>query len=143
MENLFDTLCSALAEPEAKGAFDEVEGVELMVLIMKAHNTASTRAIKVLDYACQTDSDEGKRCCEKFVEVAGLKALFAVLMGKVCPYDMPRSVLSESCIHRPTRNQKRHRQRHIQRWKTKNTSCPSSRPCSRRSTRTRCLGSAC
>jgi beta-catenin-like protein 1 len=84
MENLFDALCSALAELEAKGAFDAAEGVELMVLMMKAHNTASTRAIKVLDYACQTDSDEGKRCCEKFVEVAGLKALFAVLMGKVC-----------------------------------------------------------
>lgn len=99
MENLFDTLCSALAEPEAKAAFDEAEGVELMVLIMKAHNTASTRAIKVLDYACQTDSDEGKRCCEKFVEVAGLKALFAVLMGKVCPVAIPLSALSDSLHH--------------------------------------------
>lgn len=83
MENLFDALCSALAEQEAKKAFDEAEGVQLMVLIMKANQTASTRAIKVLDYACQTDSDEGKRSCETFVDVAGLKPLFAVLMGKV------------------------------------------------------------
>lgn len=83
MENLFNTLCSALAEPEAKDAFDVAEGVELMVLIMKEKKLAKTRAIKVLDYACQTDSDEGKRCCEKLVEVLGLKTLFAVFMGKV------------------------------------------------------------
>lgn len=92
MENLFNTLCSALAEPEAKGAFDAAEGVELMVLIMKEKKLAKTRAIKVLDYACQTDSDEGKRCCEKLVEVLGLKTLFAVFMGKVRPLCLAKTV---------------------------------------------------
>ncbi|KAJ9097641.1 hypothetical protein QFC21_004677 [Naganishia friedmannii] len=82
MENLFNTLCSALAEPEAKRAFNDAEGVELMVLIMKDKKAAKTRAIKVLDYACQTDTDEGKKCGERFVEALGLKTLFPVFMGK-------------------------------------------------------------
>lgn len=35
MENVFDALCSALAEPEIKDLFKKAEGVDLMVLIMK------------------------------------------------------------------------------------------------------------
>ncbi len=35
MENVFDVLCSALAEPDIKKQFLESEGVDLMVLIMK------------------------------------------------------------------------------------------------------------
>lgn len=35
MENVFDVLCSALAEPEIKKSFLDSEGVDLMVLIMK------------------------------------------------------------------------------------------------------------
>jgi len=35
MENIFNCLCSLLAEPEMKTAFLEAEGVELMVILMK------------------------------------------------------------------------------------------------------------
>jgi beta-catenin-like protein 1 len=35
MENIFNCLCSLLAEPEMKSAFLEAEGVELMVILMK------------------------------------------------------------------------------------------------------------
>jgi len=35
MENIFNCLCSLLAEPEMKKAFLEAEGVELMVILMK------------------------------------------------------------------------------------------------------------
>ncbi|KAG8892203.1 hypothetical protein FRC01_014293, partial [Tulasnella sp. 417] len=35
MENIFDSLCSSLAEPEIKSLFLEGEGVELMVIMMK------------------------------------------------------------------------------------------------------------
>lgn len=35
MENVFDALCSALAEPENKRLFLDSEGVDLMVLMMK------------------------------------------------------------------------------------------------------------
>lgn len=36
MENVFDTLCSVLLEPEHKAKFLEGEGVELMVIMMKS-----------------------------------------------------------------------------------------------------------
>ena len=35
MENIFDTLCSALAEPENKKLFLASEGIDLMVLMLK------------------------------------------------------------------------------------------------------------
>jgi hypothetical protein len=35
MENLFDALCSALAEPSVKQLFLDGEGVELMIILMK------------------------------------------------------------------------------------------------------------
>jgi hypothetical protein len=35
MENLFDTLCSGLLEPEIKNLFHEAEGVDLMIIMMK------------------------------------------------------------------------------------------------------------
>ena len=35
MENVFDILCSALGEPEIKQQFLDLEGVDLMVLMMK------------------------------------------------------------------------------------------------------------
>ena len=36
MEDIFNCLCSALAEPEVKQLFLEAEGVELMVIMMKS-----------------------------------------------------------------------------------------------------------
>lgn len=47
MENAFDALCSALAEPELKKTFLESEGVELMVICMKEKKMSRSRSIKV------------------------------------------------------------------------------------------------
>lgn len=47
MENAFDALCSALAEPELKHTFLESEGTELMVICMKEKKMARSRSIKV------------------------------------------------------------------------------------------------
>jgi beta-catenin-like protein 1 len=47
MENAFDALCSALAEPELKETFLESEGVELMVICMKEKKMSRSRSIKV------------------------------------------------------------------------------------------------
>ncbi|WWD22882.1 hypothetical protein CI109_107377 [Kwoniella shandongensis] len=80
MENVFDCVCSCLAQPEMKKLFGEAEGVELMVLMMREKLLAKTRAIKVLDYALQTE--DGSENCEKFVEVLGLKTFFSAFMGK-------------------------------------------------------------
>lgn len=35
MENIFDSICSALGEPENKGLFLKSEGIDLLVLMMK------------------------------------------------------------------------------------------------------------
>ncbi|EMD40739.1 hypothetical protein CERSUDRAFT_45089 [Gelatoporia subvermispora B] len=80
MENVFDTLCSALAEHEVKKLFLDSEGVDLMVLMMKDKMQARSRSIKVLDYAMSGSS--GTSSCETFVEALGLKYLFSTFMGK-------------------------------------------------------------
>ncbi|KAI0750797.1 DUF1716-domain-containing protein [Daedaleopsis nitida] len=79
MENVFDVLCSALAEPEIKKSFLDSEGVDLMVLMMKDKMQARSRAIKVLDHAMSGPA--GTTACETFVEALGLKTLFSSFMG--------------------------------------------------------------
>ncbi|KAF8528671.1 DUF1716-domain-containing protein [Gautieria morchelliformis] len=80
MENVFDTLCSALVEPETKQLFLQEEGVDLMVIIMKEKKQPRSRAIKVLDHALSGPT--GTPVCEMFVEALGLKTLFSSFMGK-------------------------------------------------------------
>ncbi|EJU06016.1 DUF1716-domain-containing protein [Dacryopinax primogenitus] len=80
MENVFDALCSALAEPEIKKLFVDAEGVELMVIMMKEKKVAHSRSIKVLDHALSGVT--GTAGCETFVEALGLKTLFSAFMGK-------------------------------------------------------------
>ncbi|BGP18787.1 hypothetical protein JCM10213_003442 [Rhodosporidiobolus nylandii] len=95
MENVFDALCSCLSSPvppstnlstvapvphPVKAAFLDGEGVELLVLMLKAKNLSRARAIKALDHALQGRA--GEKLCERFVEALGLKTLFAVFMGK-------------------------------------------------------------
>jgi len=100
MENVFDALCSALSEPSNKKLFQQGEGVELMVIIMKyvginlavsislsvlfgdrEKMAARSLSIKVLDHALSGPA--GSQNCETFVEVLGLKTLFSAFMGKV------------------------------------------------------------
>ncbi|KAF8709157.1 hypothetical protein RHS03_02845, partial [Rhizoctonia solani] len=80
MENVFDALCSSLAEPEIREQFQQAEGVDLMVLIMKENRASKSRAIKVLDYALS--GPLGAANCNTFVEAVGLKPLFSAFMGK-------------------------------------------------------------
>jgi len=79
MENFFDALCSALIENKVKESFLKDEGIELMLLMIKEKNMSRMRAIKVLDYALTGDTSI---YCEYFIEVHGLKSLFAAFMGK-------------------------------------------------------------
>ena len=97
MENVFDTLCSALGEPENKKLFLDSEGVDLMVLMLKyaclslvhlhvltsfrEKKQSRSRSIKALDYAMSGPA--GSACCEVFVEALGLKSLFSTFMSKV------------------------------------------------------------
>jgi beta-catenin-like protein 1 len=52
-----------------------------LLIIHREKLLARTRAIKVLNYAMQTE--EGSDACEGFVEGQGLKTFFAAFMGKV------------------------------------------------------------
>jgi beta-catenin-like protein 1 len=105
MENVFDSLCSALAESEIKGLFLKSEGVDLMVLMMRYilrlffFETVLTfpdrdkmqvcsRAAKTLDHAMSGHA--GTDACNVFVEASGLKYLFNAFMGKVC-FDLIRA----------------------------------------------------
>ncbi|KAM0746568.1 DUF1716-domain-containing protein [Meredithblackwellia eburnea MCA 4105] len=80
MENIFDSLCSALTEQKVKEAFLDCEGTELMCLMLKEKKMSRTRAIKTLDFAMQGKA--GMPVCDKFVEMLGLKTLFSAFMGK-------------------------------------------------------------
>jgi beta-catenin-like protein 1 len=100
MENVFDSLCSALAEAEIKDSFLKSEGVDLMVLMMKYvlrllfplicldcspirdKMQARSRAVKALDHAMSGHA--GAEASKVFVEALGLKYLFNAFMGKVC-----------------------------------------------------------
>lgn len=50
MENVFDSLCSALAEPEVKKAFLECEGVDLMLIMMKCVHRSDSRSSPILTF---------------------------------------------------------------------------------------------
>ncbi|KAK3840403.1 MAG: Catenin-beta-like protein [Linnemannia elongata] len=76
LENLFDGLCSALAEKENKRLFLEGEGIELMLIMIKDKKMARIRAVKVLNYAMSTKA--GTANCLRFVEIMGLKTLFSI-----------------------------------------------------------------
>lgn len=82
VENLFNSLCSVVMPTENKDRFVKAEGVELMIIIMKQKKLAYGAAMKALDFAMTRCS----AACERFVDVLGLKTLFAAFMGKVCDY---------------------------------------------------------
>ena len=79
LENLFDSLCSVVMPTDNKDRFVKAEGVELMIIIMKQKRLAYGSALKALDFAMTRCS----AACERFVDVLGLKTLFAAFMGKV------------------------------------------------------------
>ncbi|KAH9045421.1 DUF1716-domain-containing protein [Lactarius pseudohatsudake] len=80
MENIFDSLCSTLAEAENKKLFLKSEGVDLMVLTMMDKMQARARAVKALDHAMSGHA--GAEACMVFIEASGLKYLFNAFMGK-------------------------------------------------------------
>ncbi|KAL0574666.1 hypothetical protein V5O48_007282 [Marasmius crinis-equi] len=99
MENVFDSLCSALSIPSNKQLFIQAEGPDLMVLMMKEKLQARSRAIKTLDFAMSGPA--GTASCEAFIEALGLKTLFPIFMGKGTKKKSSTSVLpaSEDTTH--------------------------------------------
>lgn len=81
MENLFDSLTCCLDDSEGKIQFREAEGIELCLIMLREGKMSKPRALRLLDHAL--GGSQGATCCQKLVEVAGLKAIFTAFMKKV------------------------------------------------------------
>jgi beta-catenin-like protein 1 len=79
-ENLFDCLVCVTDESAGKEKFVEAEGVELCLIMIREGRMAKRRALRVLDHAMAGST--GVAVCERFVEAAGLKTVFAMFMKK-------------------------------------------------------------
>jgi beta-catenin-like protein 1 len=79
VENLFNIVCSCLMKPQGQAAFLDIEGIELMLIVLKNKTSGRGGALKVLDYAT---TRYGPACC-RIVTANGLKTVFAVFMGKL------------------------------------------------------------
>jgi beta-catenin-like protein 1 len=80
VENLFDCLTCMVDEELGKDAFLEAEGVELCQIMLREGKMSKARALRVLDHALGGPS--GVAACERLVETAGLKTIFAMFMKK-------------------------------------------------------------
>lgn len=79
IENLFNTVCSCLMKPQGQAAFLDIEGIELMLIVLKNKTSGRGGALKVLDYVTTRYGP----ACRRIVTANGLKTVFAVFMGKL------------------------------------------------------------
>lgn len=80
VENLFDCLTCMVDEALGKDTFLEAEGVELCLIMLREGKMSKARALRVLDHALAGST--GVAACERFVETAGLKTIFAMFMKR-------------------------------------------------------------
>lgn len=80
VENLFDCLTCMVDEEPGKDKFLEAEGVELCLIMLREGKMSKARALRVLDHAL--GGSTGVAACERLVETAGLKTIFAMFMKK-------------------------------------------------------------
>merc|ERR1712224_1057159 len=76
--NMFDCLCSLMLLPKQQLIFGKVQGLELMIRMMRERKFAGTLALRLADHSL-------RHCpanCQIFVEKLGLKVLFAMFMKK-------------------------------------------------------------
>ncbi|WFD22352.1 hypothetical protein MEQU1_001022 [Malassezia equina] len=81
LENTVDALCASLDVPDNRAQLLESEGLELMILLLRAKRQARSGALKVLDHALS--DAQGGAACGRFVEAFGLRALCPVLMRPI------------------------------------------------------------
>eukprot|EP01038_Epipyxis_sp_PR26KG_P004880 gene4880-6837_t len=78
VENLFLCLNAILLHRENQFKFLACEGFELIIRCIKEQKYVSVCAINAISYAIT----KNKACCEKLVDLSGLKYLFPLIMGK-------------------------------------------------------------
>lgn len=81
MDNLFNCLCAILSTEEGKKQFRVLEGIELMMLMLKSSKSSRIRALRVLNFATQV-SKEGQLNTDRLCEVDGIKWIFSIFMQK-------------------------------------------------------------
>lgn len=69
MENLFNSLCSALMVVANRERFLRGEGLQLMNLMLREKKTSRNGSLKVLDFAMS--GPHGRDNCNKFVDILG------------------------------------------------------------------------
>ncbi|CAD6571558.1 MAG: hypothetical protein ASARMPREDX12_008335 [Alectoria sarmentosa] len=78
MANIFDCITCLVDPTVGKAKFIEAEGIELCLIMLREGKTSKPRALRIFDHAL--GGPAGTSCCEKLVEVAGLKPTFALFM---------------------------------------------------------------
>lgn len=78
MENLFDIVCSCLLHAPNRERFLKGEGLQLMNLMLREKKLSRNGALRVLDHALNLT--EGSDCCNKFVDILGLRTIFPLFM---------------------------------------------------------------
>ncbi|XP_058059236.1 beta-catenin-like protein 1 [Anopheles bellator] len=78
MENLFNSLCSALMARENREKFLKGEGLQLMNLMLREKKLSRNGSLKVLDHAMA--GPDGRDNCNKFVDILGLRTIFPLFM---------------------------------------------------------------
>merc|ERR1719401_2828257 len=94
MQNMFDCLCSLMLMPTHQLAFGKVQGLELMIRMMRERVDASSHALRLADHALRHCAAN----CQLFVEKLGLKVLFMMFMKKG-PKPKSRAAQKESEEH--------------------------------------------
>jgi beta-catenin-like protein 1 len=90
LSNCFDSLCSALAEPEIKQKFVSGEGIELMLIMLKydfieclfcrERKMARIYALKVLNHSLSGTG--GEALALHFMDAGGMKRAFPIFLGQ-------------------------------------------------------------
>eukprot|EP00927_Polykrikos_kofoidii_P013514 TRINITY_DN15890_c0_g2_i1.p1 TRINITY_DN15890_c0_g2~~TRINITY_DN15890_c0_g2_i1.p1 ORF type:complete len:666 (-),score=170.51 TRINITY_DN15890_c0_g2_i1:74-2071(-) len=77
-QNMFDCLCSLMLLKEHQVFFGSVQGLDLMIRMMRERKFAGSLALRLVDHALRHCAEN----CQLFVEKLGLKVLFAHFMKK-------------------------------------------------------------
>ena len=80
VENLFDCLICMVGDAAGKNKFLEAEGVELCLIMLREGKMSKSRALRALDHTLSGST--AMPMCERFVDAAGLKTIFALFMKK-------------------------------------------------------------
>jgi beta-catenin-like protein 1 len=78
VENVFSAAVCMLLETENQKEFNELEGFELMVKVLRCRSYSYRKCWQVMDQALAYNGAN----CESFVQAGGLKVLFPAFMGR-------------------------------------------------------------